>query len=86
MSSNRHREVEAMRWRLMALVFLGVSLVAVMTVGVVLQRQRHQRLGFQKTELERRARQLTAQVQLLREQRARVSSVEALKAQMVRFN
>lgn len=86
MSSNRHREVEAMRWRLMALVFLGVSLVAVMTVGIVLQRQRHQRLGFQKTELERQARQLMAQVQLLREQRARVSSVEALKAQMVRFN
>lgn len=85
MSGNHHREVQAMRWRLMALVLLGVSLVAILTVGIVLQRQRHQRLGFQKVTLEQQVRRLQAQVQILREQRARVSSTEALRTNMVRF-
>lgn len=86
MSENQHREVQAMRWRLFALMFLGVSLVALLTVGIVLQRQRHQRLGFQKAALEQQVRRLQGQVQVLREQRARVSSTEALRTNMVRFN
>lgn len=86
MSGNHHREVQAMRWRLLALVLFGVSLVAILTVGIVLQRQRHQRLGFQKVSLEQQVRRLQAQVQILREQRARVSSTEALRTNMVRFN
>ena len=85
MSGNHHREVQAMRWRLMAVVLFGVSLVAILTVGIVLQRQRHQRLGFQKVTLEQQVRRLQAQVQILREQRARVSSTEALRTNMVRF-
>ncbi len=86
MSGNYHRDVQAMRWRLMALVLFGVSVVALLTVGIVLQRQRHQRLGDKKAALELQVRHLQAQVQVLREQRARVSSTEALRTNMVRFN
>lgn len=86
MSGNYHRDVQAMRWRLMALVFFGVSVVALLTVGIVLQRQHHQRLGDKKAALELQVRRLQAQVQVLREQRARVSSTEALRTNMVRFN
>jgi uncharacterized protein YlxW (UPF0749 family) len=86
MSRNVNREVEAMRWRLIAFVFFTVTVVALLTVGVVLQRQRHQRLGERRVELEAEASRLRAQVNQLNEVKSRLTSVEALRQQMVRFN
>lgn len=86
MPRNAQREPDALRWKQAVLLVFAVSLVAALTVGLVLQRQVHERLGERKIALESEARRLRSQTQQLEELVARNSSWAALAASAARFH
>lgn len=75
-----------LRYRQAAFALAGVILVALLTVGLVLERQRHQKLGEQKAELETKARHLRSRLQTLSVARSRMLAHDYLIAQAARFN
>ncbi len=79
MAKNQKRDVQALRWDTLAFVLFAVVAVAGMTLGYVLQRREHQRLGEQVVEQERRAQVLRTALQQARIQQARLVSPAHLR-------
>ncbi len=79
MAKNQKRDVQALRWDTLAFVLSAVVAVAGMTLGYVLQRREHQRLGEQVVEQERRAQGLRTALQQARVQQARLVSPAHLR-------
>ena len=79
MAKNQKRSVQALRWDTLAFVLSAVIAVAGMTLGYVLQRREHQRLGEQVVEQERRAQVLRTALQQARVQQARLVSPAHLR-------
>lgn len=79
MAKNQKRAVQALRWDTLAFVLFAVVAVAGMTLGYVLQRREHQRLGEQVVEQERRAQGLRTALQQARVQQARLVSPAHLR-------
>jgi hypothetical protein len=86
MSRNINKSTQNLRWRQVIFAGFAVSVVAVLTIGLVLERERHQRLGARKVALEKQAVSLRAQRQNLEYLRSRHLEKDALLAQAARFN
>ena len=82
MAKNQKRDVRALRWQTFGFVLFAVCAVAGMTLGYVLQRKAHQRLGEQVVVLERRAQELGTAVQQQRVLQAQLSSPTQLRQRM----
>lgn len=82
MAKNQKRDVPALRWQTFGFVLFAVTAVAGMTLGYVLQRKAHQRLGEQVVEAERRAQVLRTAVQQQRILQARLVSPAQLRLRL----
>ncbi|HTH47968.1 MAG TPA: hypothetical protein VMB21_10685 [Candidatus Limnocylindria bacterium] len=82
MAKNQKRDVRALRWQTFGFVLFAVCTVAGMTLGYVLQRKAHQRLGEQVVVLERQAQELGIAVQRQRVLQAQLSSPTQLRQRM----
>ena len=85
MAKNQKRDVQALRWQTLGFVLFAVAAVAGMTLGYVLQRRAHQRLGEQVGALERKVSELNTVVQQRRVLRAQLSSPARLRQQIQEF-
>lgn len=85
MAKNQKRDVRALRWQTFGFVLFAVCAVAGMTLGYVLQRKAHQRLGEQVVVLERRAQELGVAVQQQRVLQAQLSTPAQLRLRMQEF-
>jgi hypothetical protein len=79
MAKNQRRDIQAIRWQTFGFVLFAVTAVAGMTLGYVLQRKAHQRLGEQVVRLERRAQDLRTALQQQRILQARLISPAQLR-------
>ena len=86
MAKNQTRGVQALRWQTFGLVLFAVVSVAGMTLGYVLQRKAHQRLGEQLGGLERRAQSLSAILDQRRILHTRLSSAGELRLKIQEFH
>lgn len=86
MAKNQKRGVQALRWQTFGLVLFAVVSVAGMTVGYVLQRKAHQRLGDQFGVLERRSQGLSAILDQRRILHTRLSSAGELRLKIQEFH
>ena len=82
MAKNQKRDVRALRWQTFGFVLFAVCAMAGMTLGYVLQRKAHQRLGEQVVVLEHRAQELATAVQQQRVLQAQLSSPAQLRQRM----
>ncbi len=85
MAKNQKRDVRALRWQTFGFVLFAVCAVAGMTLGYVLQRKAHQRLGEQVVVLERKAQELGVAVQQQRVLQAQLSTPTQLRLRMQEF-
>ena len=82
MARNQKRAVSTLRWQTFGFVLFAVGAVAGMTLGYVLQRKAHLRLGEQVGPLERRAQELGSAVQQQRVLQAQLSAPAQLRQRM----
>ena len=85
MAKNQKRDVQALRWQTFGFVLFAIAAVAGMTLGYVLQRRAHQRLGEQVVTLERRVQQLDGAVQQQRVLQAQLASPARLRQRIQEF-
>ena len=86
MARNQKRGVQALRWQTFGLVLFAVVSVAGMTLGYVLQRKAHLRLGDQLRALERRSQGLSAILDQRRILHTRLSSAGELRLKIQEFH
>lgn len=85
MAQTRKHDMQALRWQTFSLVLFAIVAVAGMTLGYVLQRRAHQRLGDQVIALERQAQELNAILEQQRVLQAQLSSPARVKQESVRL-
>jgi hypothetical protein len=86
MAQTRTRDMQALRWQTFGFVLFAIVAVAGMTLGYVLQRRAHQRLGDQVVALERQVQELNVAVQQQRVKQAQLSSPALLRQRLQEFS